>query len=48
MVITIDNSRLSIIHIGKTTTTPHYNFDKVHLLEVNRVPDMKETLVSVA
>ena len=48
MVVTADNSRLPIAHIGKTIVTPRYNSNQVPLQDVYHVPGMKKNLLSVA
>ncbi|KAE8736454.1 PLAC8 family protein [Hibiscus syriacus] len=48
VVVTGDNSRLPITHIGKTIVTPRYNTNQVQLQDVYHVPGMKKNLLSVA
>ncbi|KAG6489183.1 hypothetical protein ZIOFF_050443 [Zingiber officinale] len=48
MVVTADNSRLPIAHVGKTVITPRYNSNQVPLQDVYHVPGMKKNLLSVA
>ena len=48
VVVTADNSRLPISHIGKTIVTPRYNSNQVPLQDVYHVPGMKKNLLSVA
>ena len=48
VVVTADNSRLPITHIGKTIVTPRYNSNQVPLQDVYHVPGMKKNLLSVA
>ncbi|KAI3448734.1 hypothetical protein Pfo_005399, partial [Paulownia fortunei] len=48
VVVTADNSRLPIAHIGKTIVTPRYNSNQVPLQNVYHVPGMKKNLLSVA
>jgi hypothetical protein len=48
VVVTADNSRLPIAHIGKTIVTPRYNSNQVPLQDVYHVPGMKKNLLSVA
>ena len=48
VVVTADNSRLPISHIGKTIVTPRYNSNQVPLKDVYHVPGMKKNLLSVA
>ncbi|KAE8686769.1 Detected protein of unknown function [Hibiscus syriacus] len=48
VVVTVDNSRLSITHIGKTIVMPRYNINQVQLQDVYHVPGMKKNLLSVA
>ncbi|KAE8699425.1 hypothetical protein F3Y22_tig00110578pilonHSYRG00054 [Hibiscus syriacus] len=48
VVVTADNSRLPITHIGKTIVTPRYNTNQVQLQDVYHVPGMKKKLLSVA
>ncbi|KAG6498334.1 hypothetical protein ZIOFF_046246 [Zingiber officinale] len=48
MVVTADNSRLPIAHVGKTVIMPRYNSNQVPLQDVYHVPGMKKNLLSVA
>lgn len=48
VVVTADNSKLPITHIGKTIVTPRYNSNQVPLQDVYHVPGMKKNLLSVA
>ncbi|KAG6504552.1 hypothetical protein ZIOFF_036886 [Zingiber officinale] len=48
MVVTANNSRLPIAHIGKTIITPRYNSNQVSLQDVYHVPGMKKNLLSVS
>ncbi|KAG6471189.1 hypothetical protein ZIOFF_072290 [Zingiber officinale] len=48
MVVTSDNSRLPIAHVGKTVITSRYNSNQVSLQDVYHVPGMKKNLLSVA
>ncbi|KAE8725578.1 PLAC8 family protein [Hibiscus syriacus] len=48
VVVTADNLRLSITHIGKTIVTPRYNSNKVQLQDVYHVLGMKKNLLYVA
>ncbi|KAM1447027.1 hypothetical protein ACFXTO_006171 [Malus domestica] len=48
VVVTADNSRLPIAHIGKTIVTPRYNSNQVPLQDVYHVPGMKKNLLYVA
>ncbi|KAE8673428.1 putative disease resistance protein [Hibiscus syriacus] len=48
VVVTVDNSRIPITHIGKTIVTPRYNSNQVQLQDVYHVPGMKKNLLSVA
>ncbi|KAG6471563.1 hypothetical protein ZIOFF_069007 [Zingiber officinale] len=48
MVVTADNSRLPIAHVGKTIITPRYNSNQVSLQDVYHVSGMKKNLLSVA
>lgn len=48
IVVTTDNSRLAIAHIGKAIFTPWYNSNHVPLQVVYHVPGMKKNLLSVA
>ena len=48
VVVTTDNSRLPITHIGKTIITPQYNLNQVPLQDVYHVPGMKKNLLSVS
>ncbi|KAG6517284.1 hypothetical protein ZIOFF_020669 [Zingiber officinale] len=45
MVVTADNSRLPIAHVGKTVITPRYNSNQVPFQDV---PGMKKNLLFVA
>ncbi|KAE8723067.1 PLAC8 family protein [Hibiscus syriacus] len=47
VVVTADNSRLPITHIGKIIVTPRYNTNQVQLQDVYHVPGMKKNLLSV-
>ena len=47
-MVTADNSRLPLTHIGKTIVTPQYNSNQVPLQDVYHVPGMKKNLLSVA
>ncbi|KAE8732274.1 hypothetical protein F3Y22_tig00002237pilonHSYRG01326 [Hibiscus syriacus] len=48
VVVTADNSRLPITHIGKTIVTPRYNTNQVQLQDVYHIPGIKKNLLSVA
>ena len=48
MVVTADNSRLPIAHIGKAIVMPRYNTNQVPFQDVYHVPGMKKNLLSVA
>ncbi|KAE8673149.1 hypothetical protein F3Y22_tig00111810pilonHSYRG00151 [Hibiscus syriacus] len=48
VVVTADNSRLPITHIGKTIVAPRYNTNQVQLQDVYHVPGIKKKLLSVA
>ncbi|KAM2243153.1 hypothetical protein PS2_009934 [Malus domestica] len=48
VVVTANNSRLPIAHIGKTIVTPRYNSNQVPLQDVYHVPGMKKNLLYVA
>ncbi|KAE8720906.1 tir-nbs resistance protein [Hibiscus syriacus] len=48
VVVTADNSRLPITHIGKTVVTPRYNSNQMQLQDIYHVPRMKKILLSVA
>ncbi|KAL3529034.1 hypothetical protein ACH5RR_008356 [Cinchona calisaya] len=48
VVVTADNSRLQITHIGNTTILPRYNSHQVELQHVYHVPGMKKNLLSVS
>ena len=47
VVVTADNSRLPIAHIGKTIVMPRYSSNQVPLQDVYHVPGMKKNLLSV-
>jgi hypothetical protein len=47
-MVTIDNSRLPITYISKTTITPYNSSNEVHLWDVNHVLSMKENFMFVA
>ncbi|KAL3534121.1 hypothetical protein ACH5RR_002582 [Cinchona calisaya] len=48
VVVTADNSRLPITHIGNATILPRYNSHQVELQHVYHVPGMKNNLLSVS
>ncbi|KAH6831338.1 hypothetical protein C2S53_010991 [Perilla frutescens var. hirtella] len=48
IVVTADNSKLPIAHIGKTLITPRFSPSQVQLQDVYHVPGMKKNLLSVA
>ena len=48
VVVTADNSKLPISHIGNTVVSPQYSNDEVLFQNVYHVPGMKKNLLSVA
>ncbi|KAL3502821.1 hypothetical protein ACH5RR_037270 [Cinchona calisaya] len=48
VVVTTDNSRLPMTHIGKTIILPRYNSRHVKLQHVYHVPEMKKNLLLVS
>ncbi|KAK4433007.1 Copia protein [Sesamum alatum] len=48
VVVTTDNSKLPIAHVGNTVVSPQYNEAEVLLKDVFHVPGMKKNLLSVA
>ena len=48
VVVTANNSRLPIAHIGKTVVAPQYSSNEVSLQNVYHVPGMRKNLLSVA
>ncbi|KAA8547802.1 hypothetical protein F0562_004231 [Nyssa sinensis] len=48
VVVTANNSKLPIAHIGNTVVSSHYNTNDVSLQNVYHVPGMKKNLLSVA
>lgn len=48
VVVTANNSRLPITHVGKTVVVPRFNPNKVQLQNVYHVPGMKKNLLSVS
>ncbi|KAL6334508.1 hypothetical protein AAG906_016061 [Vitis piasezkii] len=48
MVVTTNNSKLPIAHIGNTVVSSQYNTNDVSLQNVYHVPGMKKNLLSVA
>ncbi|KAL3516967.1 hypothetical protein ACH5RR_023869 [Cinchona calisaya] len=48
VVVTADNSRSSITHIGNATILPRYNSHQAELQHVYHVPRMKKNLLSVS
>ncbi|RVW83189.1 Retrovirus-related Pol polyprotein from transposon TNT 1-94 [Vitis vinifera] len=48
MVVTVNNSKLPIAHIGNTIVSSQYNTNDVSLQNVYHVPGMKKNLLSVA
>ncbi|KAL3530108.1 hypothetical protein ACH5RR_009430 [Cinchona calisaya] len=48
VVVTADNSRLPITHIGNATILPRYNSHQMELQHVYHVPGMKKNLLSVS
>ncbi|KAM1296017.1 hypothetical protein TB1_015133 [Malus domestica] len=47
LVVTTDDSKLPIAHIGKIVIEPRYNTNHVPLQDVYHVPGMKKNLLSV-
>ncbi|KAH7856278.1 hypothetical protein Vadar_034803 [Vaccinium darrowii] len=47
VVVTTNNSRLLLTHIGKTVINPQFSPSEVKLQNVYRVPGMKKNLLSV-
>ena len=48
VVVTANNTRLPIAHIGATLITPRFNAEQVPLEQVYHVPGVKKNLLSVA
>ncbi|KAG8364306.1 hypothetical protein BUALT_Bualt19G0115000 [Buddleja alternifolia] len=48
VVVTANNSKLPIAHIGNTVVSPQYSANEVSLQNVYHVPGMKKNLLSVA
>ncbi|KAF7804256.1 Retrovirus-related Pol polyprotein from transposon TNT 1-94 [Senna tora] len=48
VVVTADNSKLPIAHVGNTTVSPHDSESEVPLQNVYHVPGMRKNLLSVA
>ncbi|KAH7847776.1 hypothetical protein Vadar_030135 [Vaccinium darrowii] len=48
VVVTANNSRLPITHIGKTVINPRFSLSEVKLQDVYHVPGMKKNLLSVS
>ncbi|KAG8364897.1 hypothetical protein BUALT_Bualt18G0046300 [Buddleja alternifolia] len=48
VVVTTNNSKLPIAHIGNTVVSPQYSANEVSLQNVYHVPGMKKNLLSVA
>uniref|UniRef100_A0A2N9HLQ3 Uncharacterized protein n=1 Tax=Fagus sylvatica TaxID=28930 RepID=A0A2N9HLQ3_FAGSY len=48
VVVTADNTRLPIAHIGETLILPRFNAEQVPLEQVYHVPGVKKNLLSVA
>ncbi|WKA04964.1 hypothetical protein VitviT2T_022957 [Vitis vinifera] len=48
MVVTVNNSKLPIAHIGNTVVSSQYNTNDVSLQNVYHVPSMKKNLLSIA
>ncbi|KAF7845388.1 Retrovirus-related Pol polyprotein from transposon TNT 1-94 [Senna tora] len=48
VVVTADNSKLPIAHVGNTTVSPHDSESEVPLQNVYHVPSMRKNLLSVA
>jgi hypothetical protein len=48
VVVTTDNTRLPIAHIGETLITPRFNAEQVPLEQVYHVPGVKKNLLLVA
>ena len=47
VIVTTNNSRLSIAHIGETIVVPRYNVRRLQLNIIFHVPGMKKNLISV-
>ncbi|KAL3497956.1 hypothetical protein ACH5RR_040688 [Cinchona calisaya] len=47
VVVTANNTKLPITHVGKTTLSPHFNNEEVQLLNVYDIPNMKKNLLSI-
>ena len=48
VVVTANNSRLPITHVGESVIVPRYNPQKIQLQNVYHVPGMKKNLLSVS
>ena len=48
MVVTVNNSRLSIAHVGTIVLMSRYSPHKVSLQDVYYVPDIKKNLISLS
>ncbi|XXG49381.1 hypothetical protein AAC387_Pa02g3583 [Persea americana] len=48
VVITTNNARLPITHVGQAICVPRFNKDEAHLQQVFHVPGMKKNLLSVS
>ncbi|CAH9133317.1 unnamed protein product, partial [Cuscuta epithymum] len=48
VVVTANNSKLPITHVGQTKITPRFNAEQVELQDVMHVPGMKKNLLSVS
>ncbi|KAF7823791.1 Retrovirus-related Pol polyprotein from transposon TNT 1-94 [Senna tora] len=48
VVVTADNSKLPIAHIGKTMISPQHDVDHMTLQNVYHVPSMKKNLLSIS
>ena len=46
-VVTTDDAKLSITHIGKAIVSPNSNVDMMLLQNVYHVPNMKKNLLSI-
>ncbi|KAL3534587.1 hypothetical protein ACH5RR_003048 [Cinchona calisaya] len=47
VVVTANNTKLPITHVGKTMLSPRFNNEEVQLLNVYHVPGLKKNLLSV-
>ena len=48
VVVTTNNSKLPITHIGETKIVPHYSPHPIQLHNVYHVPKMKKNLLSIS